>query len=136
MLADIGRRLRRWREVETFVESVLGDPAYLDLFPDAPLDVVLDRRSRSATASVALPQRNTILIRDGSWNVVTILHELAHLVAPGDPSHGSTFAATELALVRRFCGFDDYAALRSSFVDHGVDIAAVAGPLAPSRPPD
>ena len=91
VLDDIGRRLRRWTDVEAFVEAILADPAYLDLFPDAPLDVVLDRRSRSARASVALPDRATILIRDGSWNALTVLHELSHLVSPDREPHGADF---------------------------------------------
>jgi putative metallohydrolase (TIGR04338 family) len=134
VLDDIGRRLRRWTDVEAFVEAILADPAYLDLFPDAPLDVVLDRRSRSARASVALPDRATILIRDGSWNALTVLHELSHLVSPDREPHGVDFVATELALVRRFCGFDAFATLASTFVAHGVAAASV--PLASARGAD
>jgi len=134
VLDDIGRRLRRWTDVEAFVEAILADPAYLDLFPDAPLDVVLDRRSRSARASVALPDRATILIRDGSWNALTVLHELSHLVSPDREPHGADFVATELALVRRFCGFDAFATLASTFVARGVAAASV--PLASARGAD
>ena len=134
VIDEIGRRLRRWRDVERFVESVVTDPAYLDLFPDGPLEIVLDRRSRSARSSVALPDRDTILIRDGSWNALTVLHELAHLVAPDGAPHGPSFVAAELALVRRFCGFDAYAMLRTAFVDHGVTAGETS--LAPARAPD
>lgn len=134
LLADIGRRFRRWTEVEAFVESVLASPAYLRLFPDAPLDVALARRSRNATASLALPAHATLLIRDGSWNVLTLLHELAHLIALGDQPHGPDFVATELALVREFCSFDDYVALRTSFEAHTVAIAS--RPLASGGSPD
>jgi len=130
----VGRRLRRWTEVQAFLEGVLTDPSYLDAFPDAPLDVHLDRRSRSATASVAVPAQRTILIRDGSWNALTLLHELAHLVSPDPEPHGPDFTATELLLIRRFCGFDAYATLRSAFVDAGVAIAD--HPLASRQAPD
>lgn len=133
VVPDVGRRLRRWTEVEAYLESVLADPAYLELFPDAPLDIVLDRRSRSARASVAVPEHLTILIRDGSWNVLTLLHELAHLVSPAADAHGPDFVATELALVRRFCGFDAFVALRASFEAHGVAIAE--HPLASPKSP-
>ena len=94
----------------------------------------LDRRSRSARASVALPDRATILIRDGSWNALTVLHELSHLVSPDREPHGADFVATELALVRRFCGFDAFATLASTFVAHGVAAASV--PLASARGAD
>lgn len=134
VLAEVGPRLRRWVEVEAFVESVLADPAYLDLFPDGPLDIVLDRRSRSARASVALPDHATILIRDGSWNALTLLHELAHLISPDEVPHGADFVATELALVRRFCGFDAFAVLLTAFRATGVAVAAA--PLASPRGAD
>ncbi|MFN8049954.1 MAG: hypothetical protein U0Q22_00770 [Acidimicrobiales bacterium] len=120
VIADVGRRLRRWVEVEAFVESVLTSERYLDSFPDGPLEVLVDRRSRGARASLAVPTRNLILIRDGSWNVLTVLHELAHLLAPDDPPHGPAFVATELVLVRDHCGFAAYGALRSAFEAHGV----------------
>jgi len=118
----VGPRLRRWRDVETYLDSVLAHPGYSELFPDAPIEVVLDRRSRSARASLALPDHATILIRDGSWNALTVLHELAHLVAPGSPAHGRPFVTAELALVRRFCGIEAFAALRAALVAHGIDI--------------
>jgi len=125
VLAGIGPRLERWTAVEAFLESVLADPAYVELFPDAPLDITLQRRSRSATASLAVPARLVIAIRDGSWNALTILHELAHLIDHGAQPHGPQFAAVELELVRRWCGFDAYVALRTAFAGHGV----VIGPM-------
>lgn len=125
VLAGVGPRLRRWRDVERFVESVLGDPVYLERFPDAPLDITLQRRSRSATASLAVPAHRVVAIRDGSWNALTVLHELAHLIDHGAQPHGPQFAAVELELVRRWCGFDAYVALRTAFAGHGV----VIGPM-------
>lgn len=122
VLAVVGPRLGRWRDVETYLDSVLADPGYSELFPDAPIEVVLDRRSRSARASLALPDHATILIRDGSWNALTVLHELAHLAAPGSPAHGPRFVTAELALVCRFCGIEAYVALRTALVAHGIDI--------------
>lgn len=134
VLAEVGQRFRRWTEVEVYIESVLASPGYLRLFPDASLDVAVARRSRSATASLAVPEHATLLIRDGSWNVVTLLHELAHLVSPASESHGPDFVATELALVREFCSFHAYVALRTSFLEHGVAIAE--RPLASHGSPD
>ena len=132
VLGAIGPRLRRWTQVESFLRAVLTSPDYESAFPNAPLDIELQRRARSATASLAVAATDLIVIRDGSWNAVTVLHELAHLVAPGDPAHGPAFVATELELVRRSCGFDAYATLRTSFLEHGVDIGEPASPGAPS----
>lgn len=134
VVEHIGRRLRRWAEVEAFLERIVTDPAYLDEFPDAPIEIGLHRRSRSARASVAVPDHDAVLIRDGSWNALTVLHELAHLVSPDPEPHGVDFVATELALIRRFCGFDAYAELRAAFTRHGVDIGA--RPLASRGAPD
>lgn len=145
VIGEIGRALPTFTDVLAFLEGVLLDPAYLDRFAAAPLDVEIVRRSRGARSSVALPHNDTIHLRDGSWNALTVLHELAHLVVHADPpaaaslldprrhgadradtfaDHGPAFVATELALVRDHCGFDAYATLRSAFVDHGVDGAA------------
>ncbi|HPB44707.1 MAG: hypothetical protein M9952_01340 [Microthrixaceae bacterium] len=126
VIDQIGPRLRRWREVESFVESVLISPGYLDAFPDAPLDVALERRSRSARSSLAVAGGDIILIRDGSWNALTVLHELAHLVVattvPQSEPHGPAFVSTELELVRLRCGFDQYGSLRAAFQSAGVRI--------------
>ena len=132
VIDDIGPRLRRWADVEAFLESVLTLPDYLDAFPDAPLDVELLRRSRNATASLAVAGPDSILIRDGSWNALTVLHELAHLIVaterrtagPASPQvrepHGPDFVSVELNLVRLRCGFDQYGLLLTSFDAHGV----------------
>lgn len=136
VLDDIGPRLRRWVDVEAFLESVLTLPAYLDAWPDAPLDVELLRRSRNATASLAVAGPDSILIRDGSWNALTVLHELAHLVVATErgagrsesphatEAHGPDFVSVELDLVRFRCGFDQYGLLLTSFERHGVRRAA------------
>lgn len=120
--AEIGPALRRWTDVEAFLESVLVSDHYQDHFPDAPLDVELRRRSRSARASLAVPANGVILVRDGSWDALTVLHELAHLVAPDGTPHGRRFVEAELELVRGRCGIAASAALRHSFVQHGLPL--------------
>ena len=129
LLEQIGPRWRRWVEVEAFLEAVLTSEAYADLFPDAPLDIGLGRRSRSATRSVAIASQQAILLRDGSWNAITLLHELAHLIAGvgagAEEPHGPDFVATELELVRAFCGFDQYVALQQAFRERGVRISTL-----------
>lgn len=127
VIDEIGPRLRRWVDVEAFLASVLLSSSYAESFPDAPLDVEVQRRSRSARASLALPDSDLLLIRDGSWNALTVLHELAHLVAAADPPHGPRFVATELELVRGQCGIQAYGALRTAFVDLGVEIGQSPG---------
>lgn len=132
LVDEIGPRLRRWGDVERFLDSVLSQPRYLEMFPFAPLDIVLGRRSCRATASVAIAECQTILIRDGSWNALTILHELAHLVANDREPHGADFVATELWLVREFCGFADFGSLQHTFDRNNV--ARRARPLASGAP--
>lgn len=124
--AEIGPAMRRWHDVEEFLERVLSSAAYVDRFPHAPLDVVIERRSRGARSSLALPHHATILVRDGSWSALVVLHELAHLVAPADATHephGARFAATVLRLVRDHCGIEAAAALGAAFERNGVDVA-------------
>lgn len=125
--AEIGPALRRWRDVEAFLDRVVTSDAYGDRFPDAPLDVVLDRRSRGARASLALPHHDTILIRDGSWSALVVLHELAHLVTHTADAHGPRFTATLVQLVRDHCGLEAAVALRASFDAHAVAVGAATG---------
>jgi putative metallohydrolase (TIGR04338 family) len=121
---DVGR-FSRFVEVESFVDGVLTDLRWRDglesrwsLTP--PLEVVLLRRSRSATFSAAEHHRPVIHLRDGSWDRLTILHELAHLAALDPEHHGALFCGVELDLVRWFIGFQAYGALRTRFDELGV----------------
>ncbi len=120
VIDDVGRRFTRWSQVERFVDGVLGDDLFHEQFENAPLEITLERRSRSATASLADAGRAVIWIRDGSWDALTVLHELAHIARPSAEPHGPVFVATELELVRLFCGFDAYIALRAAFEQHDV----------------
>lgn len=121
-LADGGRVFRRFAELERWVESVVLGPDWEAMFPDAPLDVAVLRRSRSATFSAAnLPghgQDAAIWIRDGSWDVVTVVHELAHVAAGTAPdptgAHGAEFTTALLRLWRAKLGVHAYGALRSA----------------------
>lgn len=121
-LPDGGRRFRRFAELESFVEAVLVSPAWDSTFPDAPIEVSILRRSRGATFSAAhvVPDGDeaAIWIRDGSWDVATVVHELAHVAAGGrsDPTgpHGAEFATALLQLWRQLIGAHAYGALRSA----------------------
>ncbi|MEX0768135.1 MAG: hypothetical protein WD029_06665, partial [Microthrixaceae bacterium] len=108
-LEDNGRKFAKFAQIESYVESVLLSPWWEHQFPAAPLDVQLFRRSRSATFSAAAVDRSgeeaAIWIRDGSWDAVTVVHELAHVasaqpVHSPDPTgaHGQAFTTALLVL--------------------------------------
>jgi len=130
-LEDNGRKFTRFAQVESYVESVLVSPWWEQQFPDAPLEVQLFRRSRSATFSAAAVDRlgdeAAIWIRDGSWDAVTVVHELAHVASAQptynpDPTgaHGQAFTTALLLLWRELLGLHAYGALQSGFDDQGV----------------
>ena len=98
----------------------MSDDRFHEAFESAPLEIEVRRRSRSARASLAVPGDRVIWIRDGAWNAITILHELAHLARVAEEPHGAAFAGAELELIRLFSGFDDYVALRTAFDAHDV----------------
>jgi putative metallohydrolase (TIGR04338 family) len=132
-LADGGRRFRRFTEVQDFVQGALQDPWWEQRFPDAPVQVDVLRRSRSATFSAAHVAPDgweaVIWIRDGSWDAVTVVHELAHVAVGGrpgppvagpDPAHGTRFVEALVDLWRHHLGAHAYGALLGALVDHGV----------------
>ena len=140
---DGGRRFRRFAALESYVESVTTGVWWEQSFPAAPIEVDVIRRSRGATFSAAHVSADgdsaVVWIRDGSWDAVTVVHELAHIasVGPasvgraslgragagaGDPTgaHGCEFATALLQLWRELLGVHAYGALRSGLDDHGV----------------
>jgi putative metallohydrolase (TIGR04338 family) len=128
-LVDGGRRFRRFAELEDWVQTVVLGPWWERTFPAAPLEVSVLRRSRGATFSAAhvdtARDAAAVWIRDGSWDAVTVVHELAHVASaagPVDPSgpHGERFATALLLLWRQLLGVHAYGALRSELDDHGV----------------
>lgn len=130
----LGRRFARFDEVDAYVASVIADERWVEGFPDAPLEVTVWRRSRSARfalAEVAGPDEvPAVHLPPHLWNVETVLHELAHLAAgPGAEPHGPEFAGAELELVRWFLGFHAYGALRGRFDELGVRYRPPRGPV-------
>lgn len=126
-LPDGGRRFTRFVALEQYVHDVALGPWWERTFPDAPVEVDVLRRSRSATFSAAhvAPDAGAAVlwIRDGSWDLATVVHELAHVAADrADPtgSHGREFATTLLVCWRELLGVQAYGALRSALDDHGV----------------
>jgi putative metallohydrolase (TIGR04338 family) len=127
-LADGGRRFRRFTELERWVADVVSSPWWEQAFPAAPLDVTVLRRSAGATFSAAHVAADggeaAVWIRDGSWDAVTVVHELAH-VATGpavgvDGAHGRAFATSLLRCWRELLGVQAYGALRSALDANGI----------------
>ncbi len=125
-LPDGGRRFRRFAELERWVESVVLGPWWESTFPTAPLEVAVLRRSKGATFSAARVEGDeaAVWIRDGSWDGVTVVHELAHVAVGSDPgpggAHGPTFATALLVCWRELIGVQSYGALRSTLERNGV----------------
>jgi putative metallohydrolase (TIGR04338 family) len=113
-LAASGPALRRWVDVEGFVERVVASVDWSECPVAPPIEIHLERRSRSATFAAASATEATIWIPDGRWTAHTVVHELAHLLQPAPDPHGSAFCGAELWVVRRVLGFDAYGALRSA----------------------
>ena len=124
-LTDGGRPFTRFTAVVDYVESVVLEPWWEMTFPDAPIEVEVGRRSRGATFSCAMvsPERDAgiLLIRDGSWDAATIVHELAHFATmearPFEPPHGPRFVDALTVLWRRHLGVHAYGALCSALDD-------------------
>lgn len=123
-------RFTSFSQVESWVTDVVADPRWCEELAarwgvEAPLEVAVVRRSRSARFSAAEMARPVIHLRDGSWDRLTILHELAHLASRDPDGHGPLFCSVELDLIRWFCGYHAYGALRSAFEAAGVASAAI-----------
>ena len=122
-LPDGGRRFTRFVDLTFFVDGVVADDWWSDRFPGAPLEVAVERRSHTARYSCAHVERDgsagLILIRSGSWDMVTVIHELAHVGVSAErprseASHGEAFTSALVDLWRRHLGFHAYGALRSA----------------------
>lgn len=126
-MPDGGRRFRRFVDLEAWVEQVVLGDWWAAEFPYAPLEVDINRRSRGATFSAARVEGAgdvaTLWIRDGSWNAVTVVHELAHVAAWNrvvDGAHDAAFVTVLLRCWRHLLGFGAYGALRSALDRRGV----------------
>jgi putative metallohydrolase (TIGR04338 family) len=123
-----GRRFTRFAHLEAHVVDVTTGGWWAATFPDAPVEVDVLRRSRTATFSAAHVTADAtagvVWVRDGSWDLVTVVHELAHVAAgpAADTSgpHGCRFATALLVCWRELLGFDAYGALRSALDRNGV----------------
>jgi putative metallohydrolase (TIGR04338 family) len=119
-LDGVGPRLHRWADVEAFVEAVVSSPEWVEHPAVPPVEVVVERRSRSARYAAASHAHAAIWIPDGHWTAPVVLHELAHLLCPSREDHGPAWCGALLWLVRRVLGVEAYGALRSGFDQAGV----------------
>lgn len=126
----VGPSWRRFDELVSWVHGVTTHHEWDELFPGAPIDVDVRRRSASAHYAAAHVPSATIFVPHGSWTAMVVVHELAHLAAPhvvggnamGEPSHGPTFVTAELAILRRFVGVEAWAALRRELHAAGLNV--------------
>jgi putative metallohydrolase (TIGR04338 family) len=113
-----GRQFPTAVEMRAYVDRVTSDPWWNETFPWAPCAVDLRVRSRSATFSAAhlSPSGEAVIfIRRGSFDAVTVIHELAHVAARsglGDRgAHDAHFITALSELWRRHLGVFAWAAL-------------------------
>ncbi|MCW2497065.1 TIGR04338 family metallohydrolase [Jatrophihabitans sp.] len=71
-----------------------------------------------ATATIALPPFEG----GGGWALreLVVLHEVAHHLVPGTPSHGPGFVAAVLVLVGELLGPEAEFLLRTTYLENGV----------------
>ncbi len=111
------RRFNTFAEIEAYIERVTISLWWSERFPDAPIEVVVQRRSRTATFSAAATTDDhvgIIALVDGvGWGLETVLHELAHLAAGRIAAHGAAFRHALADLWRHEAGVEAWAALDS-----------------------
>jgi putative metallohydrolase (TIGR04338 family) len=119
-----GRRFATLAELRVFVAEVVDDPWWQSSFPWAPVDVEVRARSGSATwsaAHVAASGEAVVFLRRGSWDAVTVVHELAHVAARsglGDrEAHDEAFTEALCLLWRRHLGVYAWASLVEALAD-------------------
>ena len=128
-----GRQFADMAQVGDWVATVVTDPWWSETFPAAPLDVDVQSRSGTSTASVShvgdAGRAALVRVHPAHRNAAGVVHELAHVAAweplagrPGaaEPSHGPRFCEVLLLLWREHLGLHAYGALRSAFEDQGI----------------
>lgn len=123
-LAGCGRVFRGPAEAQRYVETLTDSDWWADRWPQVERIVVGRSRSRRL-AGYARP--GAAEVRLAVWHEAVLLHELAHVVGPGD-EHDNAFVAALLALVRRQMGFHAYGALLGELRARGL-----AGPARTGR---
>jgi len=107
-LAGRGRAFRGPAEAQRYVDALVASDWWGGRWPEIDRVAVGRSRSRRWDGYAVAGEHE---IRLASREEPVLLHELAHLVTPGD-GHGEAFAAALLDLVRHQMGFHAYGALR------------------------
>ena len=111
MFRDLG-------EVRAYLDDLVGSDWWADRWPHVEAIPVARTRSRrfsgyavEGTGEIRLrTERQVELPGIGSLREPVVLHEVAHVVTPGD-GHGPAFVDALLALVRERLGFHAFGAL-------------------------
>ena len=106
-LAGAGRVFRDLREVRAYLDELIGSDWWADRWPH--VEAIPVARTRSERFS-GYAVEGSGEIRVGSLSEPVVLHEVAHVVTPGN-GHGPAFVDALLALVRERLGFQAYGAL-------------------------
>ena len=106
-LAGAGRVFRDLREVRAYVDELISSDWWADRWPH--IEAIPVGRTRSSRFG-GYAVEGSGEVRIGNLSEPVVLHEVAHVVTPGD-GHGPAFVEAFLALVRERLGFHAYGAL-------------------------
>ena len=117
-LGEAGRLFRHLGEVRAYVDDLVASDWWADRWPH--IEAIPVGRTRSGrVGGYAIEPTGEIRLAGGSLREPVLLHEIAHVVAPG-AGHGPAFVAGLLALVRERLGFHAYGALRAELRRRGL----------------
>lgn len=124
--ATVGRCGRTWstvRGAQSYLHGLLASSWFFEHWP-ALVRVTIERRGSGATWSTChaldadgpggVPSEGVLLLAGPAFAQATVLHELAHLLAPPGAGHGPAFTEILLELVRHEMGFFAFAELRDA----------------------
>ena len=111
VLAGAGRDFRNLGEVRAYIAALIDSDWWAERWPE--VEAIRVGRSRSGRMSGYAVDGNPE-IRLSSRREPVVLHEIAHVVAPG-AGHGPAFVHALLSLVRERLGFHSYGALLAEF---------------------
>jgi putative metallohydrolase (TIGR04338 family) len=119
------RRYTSFSELADHVEQIVTSAWWDEEFPTAPIEVAVERRSRSATfsAAVALDDAAVIAVVDAHhWSAHVVLHELAHVAAGPAAGHNAAFRSALYRLWRRHAGLPAATELAAELAAAGVPV--------------
>jgi hypothetical protein len=122
--ATVARCGREWssvREAQAYLDGLVSSAWFFERWPDF-VRATIERRGSGATWSTChgldaggpggRPTEGVILLAGPVFAQATLLHELAHLLAPPGAGHGAPFTDTLLELIRNEMGFFAFSDLR------------------------